>query len=87
MNADEVLRRMVLSAEDGDDVAIMRLLKTVVPDAHLAWARVHGRRVSVYCYKERDGDKLKREFGGTIQQSSNPRDPDYFLWQWEAPFR
>lgn len=85
MNSDEVLRRLVLSATDGNDGCIARLLRTVVPDAHIAWASVSGITLSVYCYKQRDGHKLEREFGGNTFRSVNPRDRDYFIWQWEAP--
>lgn len=87
IDAREILRRLVLSSSNDYSDSIPEILKAIVDDLHISWAHVDGRTLSVYCYSKRDGQKIEREFGGHTVKSINPRDDDYWLWQWEAPYR
>jgi len=87
MDEREILRRLVLNSTGEYDIAIQRVLNVVIEDLHIAWAHVDGRQLSVYCYKQREGDKLKRIFGGHVTKAITQRgDEKYWLWHWSAPY-
>lgn len=87
MSAKEVLRRIVLMESGEYSDAIPVVLRAMFEGIHIAWAKVDGRTVSVYCYSKLDAKKLAQHMGGHGRRARSPRDPSdkYWLWTWQAP--